>query len=168
MAPRPGDAHVAFDEFVLARSSGLLRTAYLLTHDHALAEDLLQTALAKAWFAWERIDQHEAYVRRILVTTYATWWRRRWNGEHPTDELPEAGGSPDLWSAMERLPRRQRAVVVLRYFEDLTEAQTAQVLGCSVGTVKSQASKAFAKLRIDPSLAPVPTTSSRTETEDRS
>lgn len=178
MAPRPGDAHVAFDEFVLARSSGLLRTAYLLTHDHALAEDLLQTALAKAWFAWERIDQHEAYVRRILVTTYATWWRRRWNGEHPTDELPEVGGSPDptdeagqrhdLWSAMERLPRRQRAVVVLRYFEDLTEAQTAQVLGCSVGTVKSQASKAFAKLRIDPSLAPVPTTSSRTETEDRS
>ena len=178
MAPRPGDAHVAFDEFVLARSSGLLRTAYLLTHDHALAEDLLQTALAKAWFAWERIDQHEAYVRRILVTTYATWWRRRWNGEHPTDELPEAGGSPDpteaagqrhdLWSAMERLPRRQRAVVVLRYFEDLTEVQTAQVLGCSVGTVKSQASKAFAKLRIDPSLAPVPTTSSRTETEDRS
>ena len=177
MAPRPGDAPVVFDEFVLARSSGLLRTAYLLTHDHALAEDLLQTALAKAWFAWERIDQHEAYVRRILVTTYATWWRRRWNGEHPTDELPEAGGSPDptdpsdavgqrhdLWSAMERLPRRQRAVVVLRYFEDLTEAQTAQVLGCSVGTVKSQASKAFAKLRIDPSLAPVPTTT----TEDRS
>lgn len=177
MAPRPVDAPVVFDEFVLARSSGLLRTAYLLTHDHALAEDLLQTALAKAWFAWERIDQHEAYVRRILVTTYATWWRRRWNGEHPTDELPEAGGSPDptdpsdavgqrhdLWSAMERLPRRQRAVVVLRYFEDLTEAQTARVLGCSVGTVKSQASKAFAKLRIDPSLAPVPTTT----TEDRS
>ena len=182
MAPRPGDAPVVFDEFVLARSSGLLRTAYLLTHDHALAEDLLQTALAKAWFAWERIDQHEAYVRRILVTTYATWWRRRWNGEHPTDELPETGGPHppgptdpgdpgdavgqrhDLWSAMERLPRRQRAVVVLRYFEDLTEAQTAQVLGCSVGTVKSQASKAFAKLRIDPSLAPVPTTT----TEDRS
>ena len=169
MAPRPGDAHVAFDEFVLARSSGLLRTAYLLTHDHALAEDLLQTALAKAWFAWERIDQHEAYVRRILVTTYATWWRRRWNGEHPTDDPTEAAGQRhDLWSALERLPRRQRAVVVLRYFEDLTEAQTAQVLGCSVGTVKSQASKAFAKLRIDPSLAPVPTTSSRTETEDRS
>ena len=174
---------VAFDDFVLARSAGLLRTAYLLTHDHALAEDLLQTALAKAWFAWERIDQHEAYVRRILVTTYATWWRRRWNGEHATDELPEQGGTPDqaeavgqrhdLWTAMERLPRRQRAVVVLRYFEDLTEAQTAQVLGCSVGTVKSQTSKAFAKLRIDPSLAPSPRTSlpeteTETETEDRS
>ncbi|ANH37515.1 RNA polymerase sigma-E factor [Nocardioides dokdonensis FR1436] len=176
-------AHVDFDEFVLARSAALLRTAYLLTHDHALAEDLLQASLAKAWFAWERIDQHEAYVRRILVTTYATWWRRRWNGEHATEELPEpragtgtadptegVGQRHDLWTAMERLPRRQRAVVVLRYFEDLTEAQTAAVLGCSVGTVKSQTSKAFAKLRIDPSLAPadLPSGTTRTETEDHS
>ncbi len=148
-----------FDEFVVARSRALLRTAYLLTHDHALAEDLLQTALAKAWFAWRRIDGNpDAYVRRILVNTYASWWQRKWNGEHPTDELPEhatgeAGTEPtDLWQAMERLPRRQRAVVVLRYFEDLTEAQTADLLGCSVGTVKSQCSKALAKLRIDPAL----------------
>jgi RNA polymerase sigma-70 factor (sigma-E family) len=153
-------AGATFDEFVAARSRALLRTAYLLTHDHALAEDLLQTALAKAWFAWRRIDGNpEPYVRRILVNTYASWWRRKWNGEHPTDELPERatadpGAEPtDLWQAMERLPRRQRAVVVLRYFEDLTEAQTADVLGCSVGTVKSQASKALAKLRIDPALA---------------
>jgi len=148
-----------FDEFVAARSRALLRTAYLLTHDHALAEDLLQTALAKTWFAWRRIDGNpEPYVRRILVNTYASWWRRKWNGEHPTDELPERatadpGAEPtDLWQAMERLPRRQRAVVVLRYFEDLTEAQTAELLGCSVGTVKSQCSKALAKLRIDPAL----------------
>ncbi len=148
-----------FDDFVAARSRALLRTAYLLTHDHALAEDLLQTALAKAWFAWRRIDgSPEPYVRRILVNTYASWWRRKWNGEHPTDELPERatadpGAEPtDLWQAMERLPRRQRAVVVLRYFEDLTEAQTAELLGCSVGTVKSQCSKALAKLRIDPAL----------------
>jgi RNA polymerase sigma-70 factor (sigma-E family) len=157
---------VDFDNFVAARSSGLLRTAYLLTHDHALAEDLLQTALAKAWFAWRRIDGHpEPYVRRILVNTYASWWRRRWNGELATEELPEPGSSGstdatdraetghDLWTAMERLPRRQRAVVVLRYFEDLTEAETARLLGCSVGTVKSQTSKALAKLRIDPALA---------------
>jgi len=154
---------IDFDEFVAARSSGLLRTAYLLTRDHALAEDLLQTALAKAWFAWSRIETSpEAYVRRILVTTYASWWRRRWNGEHATDELPEAPGpdasaasdtAHDLWTAMGRLPRRQRAVVVLRYVEDLTEAQTAELLGCSVGTVKSQASKALAKLRIDPALS---------------
>jgi len=151
-------AGATFDEFVAARSRALLRTAYLLTHDHALAEDLLQTALAKAWFAWRRIDGNpEPYVRRILVNTYASWWRRKWNGEHPTDELPErATADPaeptDLWQAMERLPRRQRAVVVLRYFEDLTEAQTAELLGCSVGTVKSQCSKALAKLRIDPAL----------------
>ncbi len=152
-----------FDEFVAARSRALLRTAYLLTHDHALAEDLLQTALTKAWFAWRRIDGNpEPYVRRILVNTYASWWRRRWNAEHPTEELPEhptddpashTAEPTDLWTAMARLPRRQRAVVVLRYFEDLTEAQTAEVLGCSVGTVKSQTSKAFAKLRIDPALA---------------
>lgn len=152
-----------FDEFVVARSSGLLRTAYLLTHDHATAEDLLQTALTKAWFAWSKVEgRPEPYVRKILVNTYATWWRRKWNGEHPTDVLPESAqvdrtdgvdASHDLWTAMERLPRRQRAVIVLRYFEDLSEAETADALGCSVGTVKSQASKALAKLRIDPALA---------------
>jgi RNA polymerase sigma-70 factor (sigma-E family) len=148
-----------FDDFVAARSRALLRTAYLLTHDHGLAEDLVQTSLTRAWFAWRRIEGNpEPYVRKILVNTYATWWRRKWNGEHPTDELPERavdepGHEPsDLWEAMERLPRRQRAVVVLRYFEDLTEAQTAELLGCSVGTVKSQCSKALAKLRIDPAL----------------
>ena len=154
---------VDFDEFVAARSSALLRTAYLLTHDHALAEDLLQTALARSWSAWSRIQgSPESYVRKVLVNTYASWWRRKWNGEHPTDDLPDTGSpdpsdgsdsSQDLWLAMDRLPRRMRAVVVLRYFEDLTEVETAHVLGCSVGTVKSQTSKAFAKLRIDPALA---------------
>ena len=153
---------VPFDDFVAARSGRLLRTAYLLTRDHALAEDLLQTSLTKAWFAWSRIDgDPEPYVRKVLVNTYSSWWRRRWNDEHATEELPEsehhdhAGEvttQADLWAALGRLPRRQRAVVVLRYFEDLTEVETARVLACSVGTVKSQTSKAFAKLRIDPSL----------------
>ena len=153
-----------FDEFVAARSGRLLRTAYLLTRDHGLAEDLLQTALTKAWFAWSRIDgDPEAYVRKVVVNTYSSWWRRKWNGEHPSDELPEtatadhatgSSESHDLWQALGRLPRRQRAVVVLRYFEDLTEAETARILECSVGTVKSQTSKAFAKLRIDPALEP--------------
>jgi RNA polymerase sigma-70 factor (sigma-E family) len=158
--PRRTDTATSFDEFVAARSRSLLRTAYLLTHDHALAEDLLQTSLAKAWFSWKRIHgEPEPYVRKILVNTYATWWRRKWNGERPTDELPErateetSAEPTDLWTAMERLPRRMRAVVVLRYFEDLTEAQTADALGCSVGTVKSQTSKALAKLRIDPALS---------------
>jgi RNA polymerase sigma-70 factor (sigma-E family) len=150
----------SFDAFVLARSRRLLRTAYLLTQDHALAEDLVQTALAKAWFAWSRIEggDPEPYVRKIMVNTYSTWWRRRWNGEHPTDELPEvavpssAEESADIWQALQRLPRRQRAVVVLRFYEDLSEAETARILGCSTGTVKSQTSKAFAKLRVDPAL----------------
>jgi RNA polymerase sigma-70 factor (sigma-E family) len=150
-----------FEEFVAARSSALLRTAYLLTRDHTTAEDLLQTALTKAYLAWGRIEGNpEPYVRRILVNTYSSWWRRKWNGEQPTDELPDHGASDDtlgesgdLWAALGRLPRRMRAVVVLRYFEDLTEAETADLLGISVGTVKSQASKALAKLRIDPSLA---------------
>ena len=159
MEPGSLGATTTFDEFVAARSRSLLRTAYLLTGDQHLAEDLLQTSLTKAWFAWKRIEGHpEPYVRKILVNTYASWWRRKWNGEQPTEDLPEGAveetGEPtDLWTAMERLPRRMRAVVVLRYFEDLTEVQTAEVLGCSVGTVKSQASKALAKLRIDPALA---------------
>ncbi len=153
-----------FDEFVIARSTSLLRTAYLLTHDHALAEDLLQTVLTKAWFAWDRIEgRPEPYVRKMLLNTYSSWWRRKWNGEMATDELPErtptadhsemTSAGHDLWRAMAALPRRQRAVIVLRYFEDLTEAQTAGMLECSVGTVKSQASKALSKLRVNPALA---------------
>jgi RNA polymerase sigma-70 factor (sigma-E family) len=150
----------SFDAFVLARSRKLLRTAYLLTQDHALAEDLVQTALVKAWFAWSRIDggDPEPYVRKIIVNTYASWWRRRWNGEQPSAELPEtptplaAEERTDVWQALQRLPRRQRAVVVLRYYEDLTEVETARMLGCTTGTVKSQTSKAFAKLRLDPAL----------------
>ena len=77
-----------FEEFVAARSSALLRTAYLLTRDHTLAEDLLQTVLTKAFLAWGRVEGNpEPYVRRILVNTYASWWRRKWNGEHPTEEV---------------------------------------------------------------------------------
>lgn len=154
----------SFEAFVAARSSGLLRTAYLLTHDQHLAEDLLQTALAKAWSSWGRVeDRPEAYVRRILINTYSTWWRRKWNGEVPTEVLPETTSSEpapestlELRAALARLPRRQRAVIVLRFFEDLTEAETARLLQCSVGTVKSQTSKALAKLRIDPTLTTEP------------
>jgi RNA polymerase sigma-70 factor (sigma-E family) len=165
----PVPAAESFDTFVHARSRALLRTAYLLTRDHALAEDLVQTALTKAWFAWSRIEggDPEPYVRRIMVNTYAAWWRRRWNGEVPSDELPETAADEskvsttteertDLWQALGRLPRRQRAVVVLRYYEDLTETETARLLGCSVGTVKSQTHKAFARLRLDPALLSAP------------
>jgi RNA polymerase sigma factor (sigma-70 family) len=169
-----------FDGFVVTRSPALLRTAFLLTHDEGRAEDLVQTALAKAWFAWSRIEDPEAYVRRIMVTTSASWWRRRWTKETPSGGLPDhtfttstdsvtpmvAGSARpfdsdhvrdhasdhDLWVAIGHLPARQRAVVVLRYLEDRSEAQTAELLGCSVGTVKSQAAKALAKLRLDEAL----------------
>jgi RNA polymerase sigma-70 factor (sigma-E family) len=157
-----------FDAFVVARSQALLRTAYLLTQDEGLAEDLLQTALTKSWFAWRRIEgPPEAYVRRVLVTTSASWWRRRWTGERPTETLPERtmpvedGGDQDLWDALGHLPPRQRAVIVLRYLEDRTEVETAELLDCSVGTVKSQASKALAKLRVDAALQPVTDEGSR-------
>ncbi|TIC87452.1 SigE family RNA polymerase sigma factor [Nocardioides sp. GY 10113] len=154
-----------FDDFVVARSPALLRTAYLLTGDAALAEDLLQTALVKAWSAWSRVhDDPEPYVRRILATTRSSWWRRRRDHEMPVDlstatgEATPEGTDPaereDLWQALRHLPPRQRAVVVLRYYEDLTEAQTADVLDCSIGTVKSQHAKALARLRLDPAVQP--------------
>jgi RNA polymerase sigma-70 factor (sigma-E family) len=151
-----------FDVFVVDRSPALLRSAYLLVQDEGLAEDLLQTALTKAWFAWKRIEDPEAYVRRIMVTTSASWWRRRWTGETPTDVAEkdrsavteEPASAQDLWVAIGRLPRRQRAVVVLRYLEDRTETDTASLMGCSVGTVKSQCAKALAKLRSDRALEP--------------
>src|SRR6185503_17592016 len=151
-----------FDAFVEGRSPALLRSAYLLVQDEGLAEDLLQTALIKAWFAWGRIQDPEAYVRRIMVTTSASWWRRRWHRETPTEvhgEPPAGSGdhepadAQDLWVAIGHLPRRQRAVVVLRYLEDRSEVETASLMGCSVGTVKSQCSKALVKLRADVALA---------------
>ena len=163
MADRAG-----FEEFVAARSPRLLRVCYLLTRDWASAEDLLQTSLAKAWFAWDRVaEEPEAYVRAVIANTFASWWRRRWRGEVPTANLPDLShrlrvAAPDpmrdvddrdeLWAALGRLPRRQRAVVVLRFFADLTERHTADALGISVGTVKSQTSRALATLRIDPVL----------------
>ncbi|MGX6607839.1 SigE family RNA polymerase sigma factor [Micromonosporaceae bacterium Da 78-11] len=151
-----------FNDFVVSRSTRLLRIAYLLTSDWAAAEDLLQSSLVKAWSAWARIEgDPEPYVRRILVNTHASWWRRRWRGELPSAVLPETGepGHADrideregLWQALRRLPARQRTVLVLRYFEGLSEAEVAEAMGCSLGTVKSQASKALAKLRLDESL----------------
>lgn len=160
MAERAGYA-----EFVASRSDRLLRTAYLLTRDWALAEDLLQEAMTKAWFAWKRLDdQPEAYVRKIIVTTYITWWRRKWRGEQPTDVVPELPGvdlaaasdeRDAVWRALGRLAPKQRAVLVLRYYEDMTEAQIAGLLGISTGTVKSHSAKGLARLRVDDTLQPV-------------
>ena len=153
---------VDFEDFVTARSPRLLRVAFLLTRDRATAEDLLQTTLAKAWFVWHRVDgDPEPYVRKIMVTTFTSWRRRRWTREDSTAEVPDypiAGGMDavedrhGLWPALGRLPPRQRAVLVLRFFEDLTEAQVALALGVSVGTVKSQTNKGLARLRADTRL----------------
>ncbi len=148
-----------FEEFVAARGQHLWRSAWLMTGDAQKAEDLVQTALVKCWLRWSSIANDgavEAYVRRAMVTTYTDWWRRRWTGEVPTGVLPEVGRLADhavvderrdLVAALATLPRGQRAVLVLRYFDDLTEAQTAEELGITVGTVKSQASRGLATLR---------------------
>jgi RNA polymerase sigma-70 factor (sigma-E family) len=153
-----------FREYVTTRSHSLLRTAYLLTGNRADAEDLVQSALAKTYQAWDRIEDRQAldgYVRRAMVNTHISWWRRRRVDEYPTDEIPDRpiadhAGDSDLQDtlrrAIDRLPQRMRAAVVLRYFEDMTEAEVADVLGVSLGTVKSTVSRAVAKLRIDAEL----------------
>jgi RNA polymerase sigma-70 factor (sigma-E family) len=153
-----------FEEFVAGRGQALQRFGYVLTGDWALAEDLVQTALAKAYPRWSRVvrDDPEAYVRKIMINTWSSWGRRRWRGELPALQLPEVA-APDgfagidhrqvLRAALAQLPRRQRAVVVLRYHQDLSEAQVAELLGISVGTVKSQAARALASLRSQGALA---------------
>ncbi|HEX4817230.1 MAG TPA: SigE family RNA polymerase sigma factor [Nonomuraea sp.] len=153
-----------YEAFVTGAWPRLLRTAYLLTRDWGAAEDLVQTALLKAWLAWPRIGhEREAYIRKIMVNVHVSWWRRRWRRAEVTsgslpdrtqeaDHMGQADVRESVWQALGRLPARQRAVVVLRFFEDMTEAQTAQTLGCSVGTVKSQTSRALAKLRLDDSF----------------
>lgn len=151
----------AFSDFVRGRSPDLLRSAWLLTGDWHTAHDLVQAALERTWPRWgKRIDHPDAYVRRVMLTTYLSWRRRRWTAELPTAELPETGGAAEpsdlrlsLLAALATLTRQQRAVVVLRYFEDLSEAETAAALGCSVGTVKAHASRGLQQLRAMPGLA---------------
>ncbi|MCP9958149.1 SigE family RNA polymerase sigma factor [Streptomyces sudanensis] len=162
-------AYPSFSSYVRARGPLLLRTARSLTANPSDAEDLLQTALTKTYVAWERIEDHRAldgYVRRALINTRTSQWRKRKVDEFACDELPEPYGAPGsdpaerqalhdaMWRAVMRLPDRQRAMVVLRYYEGLSEVQTAAVLGVSVGTVKSAVSRALRKLREDPDLTP--------------
>jgi RNA polymerase sigma-70 factor (sigma-E family) len=149
----------AFSELVAVRSQVLLRTAYLLVGDDQLAQDLLQEALVKAYVAWPRLrdaSKAEAYVRRTMVTTAISWRRRRSFHERPVEVVPDVwdadqterlASHDDVWAQVCGLPPRQRAALVLRYYEDLSYEETAEVLGCSVGTVKSQVSEALSKLR---------------------
>lgn len=160
MPRRPTDGE--FTEFAHASWASLYRTAYLMLGDAAEAEDLVQTTLAKTYAAWPKVrdvDAAPGYARTVLVNTASSWFRKRsWRNERPTAELPEhahrardhghdPSDRPALMSALADLPPRQRAVVVLRFYEDLSVAQAASALGVTEGTVKSQTSDALARLR---------------------
>jgi RNA polymerase sigma-70 factor (sigma-E family) len=146
----------AFDAFVRARMPSLLRFAHALTGDPHTAADLVQDALERTGMRWSRLDKQgdpEAYVRRAILNGRTSRWRKL-RRETLVDALPERAGVTDpagrdeqLWRLLKELPQRQRAVIVLRYYEDMSEEQIAQTLGCAPGTVKSQASKALMKLR---------------------
>ncbi|APC38015.1 MULTISPECIES: SigE family RNA polymerase sigma factor [Nocardiopsis] len=153
-----------FSHYVAERGPVLLRMARSLTGSHADAEDLLQAALVKTFLAWDRITNPKArdgYVRRAMVNTQISEWRRNRLDVYPTDEIPEQRVDDPTWRsdladvverAIDRLPARQRTTVVLRYYDDLTEAQIAERMGVTLGTVKSTLSRAVDKLRLDADL----------------
>jgi len=158
-----------FDTFVRTRQRSLLRSAYMLTGDQYLAEDLVQSALARTHQSWDRLADPanaEAYTRKVMYHLQVSWWRRNRVAESMTDTSPEprpTGGPGEatgltnrmtIQSALLKLSAKQRAVLILRFFEDRTEVETADVLGIAVGTVKSQTAKALARLRsVAPELA---------------
>lgn len=145
-----------FEEFAVARQGALFRYAYLLVGDRGHAEDLLQEALTRTFMRWNRLRDPanaEAYTRRVLTNTATNWFRRKGWSERPRGDLPTVAQSDDattrMWLRAEirKLPPRQRAVLVLRYLEDLSLSETARVLGCSEGTVKSHGARALRRLR---------------------
>lgn len=159
MGDRARTRDAEFAAYMHARQASLLRTAYLLTGDRHGAEDLVQTSLAKLYLAWDKVRDRgsiDGYVRRIMVNENNSLWRRGWKKrEFASETMPERqvvdeydeGARGALWDLVQTLPRKARAVVVLRYYEELSEAETAEILGISVGTVKSQASRALTTLR---------------------
>jgi RNA polymerase sigma-70 factor (ECF subfamily) len=174
-----GARDAAFTEFARAAGPSLARTAFFLAGDRHLAEDLVQTALAQTYVHWGSIRDHDAataYARRVLVNANAAWWRRRSSGETPVETTPDvtvadataavAERAP-LVAALRALPARQRAAVVLRYYADLSEADTARAMGCTTGSVKRHTSRGVERLRLllggspeplaVPALAPEPT-----------
>jgi RNA polymerase sigma-70 factor (sigma-E family) len=155
-----------FDEFVTARGPALSRTAYLLTGDHHLAEDLLQTTLGRVAARWPQLRDGapEAYTRKAMVNELLSWRRRRSYHERPAEHIDDSPAPGDVASAvvrrvvvgraLRRLTPNQRAVLVLRFYEDLSEVETALILGCAVGTVKAKTHQALARLRtLAPELA---------------
>jgi RNA polymerase sigma-70 factor (sigma-E family) len=164
----PGEGATSFPDFVTRQQQSLLRLAFLLVGDRGHAEDLVQTALMKTYRHWDRITRRgepSAYVRRVLVTTHTSWRRRAWHREQPTGRLPDGevaesddrlDGNEELRRALSALPPRMRATVVLRYYEDLSELQTARLMGCSESTVNTQAARGLARLRTVLATGPVP------------
>jgi RNA polymerase sigma-70 factor (sigma-E family) len=156
-------ATVEFADYVRERRTALLRAARAISTDPDLAEDLLQTVLGKVGSRWGAIRNHgaaDAYVRRAMVNQQASWYREKWRKlevvtsqpPEPTPDASPAGtghdwGDLQLWPLVAALPPRQRAAVALRYYEGLSEAETARALGCSVGTVKSNTGRGVAALR---------------------
>jgi RNA polymerase sigma-70 factor (sigma-E family) len=149
-----------FAAYVRERGEHHLRVAVLLTGDWHAAEDLVQVSLVKLYRVWPRLDTDadpDAYLRRIMVNTHRSWWRARWRRETPAAALPERSGDEDIADrqalgalvrqALAKLPRQQRAVLVLRYCEDLPEAEVARLLGCTAGTVKTHAHRGLRTLR---------------------
>lgn len=162
MAPSRRRDTEEFCDFVTARSGALFRVAYLLLGDHQLAQDLVQESLAKTYVAWPRlrdVANAEAYTRKVIATTAISWRRRRSFHERPAEHLPEQPGSTSddvattvvvhdaLWAHLLALPPRQRAAIVLRHYLDLSEAEAAETMGCSVGAVKSSTSTGLRTLR---------------------
>ncbi|MBM9506205.1 SigE family RNA polymerase sigma factor [Actinacidiphila acididurans] len=161
-------ARPTFEEYVSGRGTALLRLAYLLSGDSHLAEDLTQDVLLRVHRRWRRVatlDHPDAYVKRMLLNEYLSWRRRRSSTEVPAPAdtgVPVTGADGDIgervamqeaaWRLLATLPRRQRAVLVLRFYEDLSDAQIAEVLGCAAATVRSQAARALATLRAEPAL----------------
>lgn len=145
-----------FDAWVRSAAPRLQRSAFVLTGDWAMAQDLVQHACAVAWPRFESLAEPDAFAQKVMARTASAWWRRKWRGEVAHAELPDQVAD-DPWgevddrgvmrAALMRLPVRQRAVVVLRFVADLSEAETAAALGCPVGTVKSTTSRALAALR---------------------
>jgi RNA polymerase sigma-70 factor (sigma-E family) len=154
-----------FDDFVVARGPALLRLAYMLTGDRALAEDLVQDALIKAYRRWDthgRAQHPEAYVRRVVLNEHISKRRRRSSGERvgpvpdhgEDDSVAELAERDLVWRSLRDLPSRQRGVLVLRYYEWMPDDEIASLLGCAEGTVRSLAARAFDTMRRDPRLAP--------------
>lgn len=153
------DSDERFTAYVRDRGKQHLRIAVLLTGDWHAAEDLVQASLVKLYRAWPKLrldGDPDAYLRRVMVNTHRSWWRARWRREMPTGEVPEtviadfADGqalAAQVRQALQALPGRQRAVVVLRYCADLPEAEVADLLGCSVGTVKTHTHRGLRALR---------------------